>query len=104
MSSKSASAQYQGVAGTLPLTVATIYLGLAVLATVLAFAFYNPIAFVPLLILSAPFGIMLLDRFDTMNLFLQSLFLALGIGINAWLVGMAVSGIRAAWDWSRRRG
>ena len=95
MSSRSAIAHYPGLASTLPLTVASIYMSFAVAATALAFAVSSPVAVLPLLLLSAPFGVLLLDSFDTMNLFLQSLFVAAGVGINAWLLGMIATGLRA---------
>ncbi|MFO1210325.1 MAG: hypothetical protein U1E40_14070 [Amaricoccus sp.] len=95
MSSRSASAHYPGFAGTLPMTVATVYMSVAIVATTLGFVISSPAAFLPLLLLSAPFGVLLLDSVDTMNLFLQSVFVATGVAINAWLFGMVAAGLRS---------
>jgi hypothetical protein len=83
-----------------PLTVATIYLAVSAVATLVALLLFQPIAFLPLLLLSFPAGFLLLNLVDTSSLVLQSLFVAAGIGINAWLAAMAA----AAWNAASRRG
>jgi len=71
-----------------------IYLGLAVLATLLAFSTYDPLYFMPLMLLAAPVGIMLLDHFEQATLLMQTVFVIIGIGVNAWIAGMIAAGIR----------
>jgi hypothetical protein len=80
----------------LPLTVATVYLGVAAAATLLALLVSQPVAFLPLALLSFPFGFLLLDLVDTSSLLLQSVFVAAGIGINAWLAAMIAAAVAAA--------
>jgi len=94
---------YDQGTGTLPLTVATIYLGLAAAATLLALLVYQPVAFLPLALLSFPFGFLLLNLVDTSSLVLQSLFVAAGIGINAWLGAMIAAAVTAAGRRGRHR-
>jgi hypothetical protein len=85
-----------------PLTVATVYLGVAAVATLVALLVYQPVAFVPLALLSFPFGFLLLDLVDTSSLVVQSLFVAAGIAINAWLAAMIAAAVTAAGRWRRR--
>jgi hypothetical protein len=94
--------QEQG-AGVLPLTVATIYLGMAAVATLVALLLSPPAAFLPLVLLSFPAGFLLLSTIDTTSLVLQALFVAAGIGINAWLAAMIAAAYRAARTRQRRR-
>ena len=92
-------AQHDQGTGVLPLTVATIYLGMAAVATLVALLLPQQSAFLPLLLLSFPVGVLLLNTVDTPSLVLQALFVAAGIGINAWLAAM----IAAAWRVARAR-
>jgi hypothetical protein len=102
MRSESLGSRQEARTDGLPLTVATVYLGLAALATLLALLVYQPVAFLPLVLLSFPFGFLLVEIVDTSSLVLQSLFFAAGIAINAWLAAMAAAAVTAAGRHLRR--
>ncbi len=97
------NSQYDQGTGALPMTVATIYVAAAAAATLVALLLPQPIAFLPLLLLSFPFGFLLIDIVDTSSLVLQSLFVAAGIGMNAWLAAMIAAAVNAAGRRGRRR-
>jgi hypothetical protein len=98
-----AGGQHDHGAGLLPLTVATVYFGMAAVATLVALLASQPVAFLPLILLSFPFGFLLLNLVDTSSLVLQSLFVAAGIGINAWLAALIAAAVTAAGHRGRHR-